>query len=187
MPTSAPTSGIRRPQVLLTVLLAVLTGVGGWHVALRAATQLAGPTLQVGAATYEVTHVERVTGLAEADLGGMAHGVQGMVRDDQTLVRVSVIVSAGSRGASYDPQVLRLHSSSSAAELVAVGGSLLPGRLLPHGHVEGSLSYVVARDGAQLTLHATGSRTQLPLLRTDRAPRGAGHHMSGSSPTSRKP
>ena len=65
-----------------------------------------------------------------------------------------------------------------------LGGSLGSGRLSPHGRLEGSLSYVVPRDGAQLVLRSEGSSDAVPLLRADRAPAGAGKnaHTSGTHP-----
>ena len=91
--------------VLLTGLLLAATLLGAWRVSgtSSASSDREDPvTLRLGEATVAVTHVERVTGLTADDLGGMTHGIQGLVPDDQTMLRVSLMLTAGSRAAAYD-------------------------------------------------------------------------------------
>ena len=89
----------------LLVLLALVCVYGGWRVATditSASSPSSATTLRVGGALFTVTHVERVTGLTDADMAGMGHGIQGLVRDDDTLVRVSVRVSAGGERTAFE-------------------------------------------------------------------------------------
>ncbi|MGZ4746973.1 MAG: hypothetical protein ACXVYY_07775 [Oryzihumus sp.] len=147
----------------------------------------AATSLAVGDVTYAVTHVEQVTGLSDQDLAGMSHGIQGLVDDKLALIRVSLVVSAGSSG-SFDPGVLRLRSSATHADIAPVGGSLAPGRLGEGARIEGSVSFVVPRDSAQLTLHVPRVSGQVPLLSVNQAPAGAGTHAHAgptTTPTTR--
>src|SRR5204862_43450 len=96
-------------------------------------------------------------------LGGMSHGIQGLVNEDQMLIRVSLTVSTGGSAATYDPRLLQVYGAGPVG-VAPLGGSLGRGRLSPHGRLEGSLSYVVPRDGAQLVLRSEGTSDAAPLL-----------------------
>jgi hypothetical protein len=181
-----PTAPAPRPLswrlLLLSALVVAATAVGGLR-AVSLAQDRPGPhTLDVGDVSYTVTDVELVAGLTDQDLGGMSHGVQSLVGSGQALVRVRLRVSAGRNAAAYDPAALRAVAASSPASASGVapsGASFAPGRLRAHGSIEGSLSYVLPRDGAQLVLRAGHARRSVALLRLDRAgsttPEHAGH------------
>jgi len=153
---------------LRIVLLAASFLAGVVLIAVWAGGSLAqrpGPhSLRVGNAVYTVTHVEPVTGLTDADLSGMSHGIQGLVSKNGTLIRVSLTVSAGEKAASFDPTVLQVYGADGVG-VAPLGGSLGGGRLRAHGRIDGSLSYVVSRNGGRLQLRAGASGPSLPLLR----------------------
>lgn len=192
MTTGAPARVHVSRVALLTVLVVAATLLGGWRVVSMLSADQSPMTLRVGDASFTVTHVEQVAGLSDAQLGGMSHGVQSLVSDDKALVRVAVTVTAGDAPASYDASVLRAFASGSPDAIAPLSGSLPRGRLGAHGRIEGSLSYVVPRNGAQLVLRAGQLDTSIPLLQVDDAPAGAGDHphttgatTSGTSPPSR--
>jgi len=160
--------------VALIAAVIVCTGLGGWRAVSMAATGPGPATLVVNGVSYTVTHAEQVRGLSDTDLGGMAHGVQSLVSDDKALVTVTLVVAAGDSPTSYDASVLRAFAAGPA--VAPVGGTLAPGRLSAHAHIEGSLSFVVPRRGAQVTLRAPGGGRAVPLLQVDNAPAGAGEH-----------
>jgi hypothetical protein len=152
------------------VLLAASFLAGVVLVAWWGASSLAdrpGPdSLRVGDAVYTVTHVEQLNGLTDADVGGMTHGIQGLVTKNQMLIRVSLTVSAGDNAATFDATVLQVHAADGIG-VAPLGGSLAGGRLRAHSRIDGSLSYVVPRTAtARYQLRAgSNSRTSIPLLR----------------------
>jgi hypothetical protein len=159
------------------VLCVLALTIGAWQVAQLVAARHSAVTLHAAGATYTITHVEQVAGLSDADLGGMSHGIQGLVSTKQMLIRVSLTVSAGDTATSYDPQTLTAISTRSPAVITPAGGSLTGGPLRAHARIEGSLSYVVPRDGARITLRIGSSSKTVPLVQTDDAPAGADDHQ----------
>src|SRR4051794_24599766 len=160
--------------VVLASLLVAATLVG----ALRVTTLVhpADPSiLQVGRTTIHVSHVEQVTGLTPDDLSGMAHGIQGLVEEDQAMLRVSLTLSAGRLATDFDVSRLRLHSSASRVPLLPIGGSVGHGHLSAHARVDGAISFIVPRDGARFSLGSLGSTGSIGLAKVGTAPAGAGH------------
>lgn len=160
----------------LIALVLVGTAVGGWRAASMAAAKPAASVLLVNDGSYQVTHAEQVLGLSSSDLAGMSHGISGLVTDDKALIKVTLVVSAGDSPVSYDTGVLRLVTTGSSGSVSPVGGTLAPGRLRAHARIEGSVSFIVPRNGAQLGLRALGDPRVVPLLQVDKAPAGAGSH-----------
>lgn len=172
--------------VALIAAVLVGTALGGWRVVSMAATKPDPSTLVVNNVSYAVTHAEQVKGLSDADLGGMAHGVQSLVSDDKALVTVTLVITAEDSPSSYDASVLRAFATGSSVGVPPVGGTLAPGRLRAHARIEGTLSFVFPRNGAQIALRAPNDSREVPLLNVDEAPAGAGGHThpSTSSTTS---
>ena len=168
-----------RQVLLLSVLVLGATAVGGWRVAALTAAEHDPMTLRVGHVSYTVTHVEQVAGLSDADLGGMAHGVQSLVPQDKALIRVTVTVSADGTATDYDARALQAYTTGASVGVRPLGGSLAPGRLQAHGQIEGSLSYVVPRKTSQLVLRAGRLPRAVPLLQVDDSPSTAGHDHAG--------
>src|SRR3954471_13638196 len=121
---------------VLSGLLVLATLLGAWRVTAAAVDRRDPMTLEAGGTTMTVTHVERVTGLTADDLGGMAHGIQGLVENDKTMLRVSLTISAGNHASRYDAGRLRLYSSSAKRPILPVGGSLGVGRLGARSRIE---------------------------------------------------
>jgi hypothetical protein len=162
--------------VLLIVAVLVLTALGGWRAASMAAAKPDPSTLVVNGVSYTVAHVEQVKGLSSSELGGMAHGIQSLVTDDKAMVKVTLVVSAGDSPIQYDASMLRAFATGSSAEIVPAGGTLAPGRLSANARIEGSLSFVVPRNGAHLALRAPDTSREIPLLTVDKAPAAADEH-----------
>ncbi|WP_406831206.1 hypothetical protein ABEG17_00015 [Pedococcus sp. KACC 23699] len=177
--------GSRLWRVALVALLVLsATALGVRHVAAVVRGPSDPMTLQVNGITYRVLHAEQVSGLSDADLGGMSHGVNSLVTTDRALVRVTLEVSAPEKGATYDTSVL--HAVAGRVRLDPVAGSMERGRLRPGGHLEGAISYVVPRNGAQLRLTAA-DQPAVPLLRVDTAGADATHDHGTSGPPSTTP
>jgi hypothetical protein len=176
-----PTALTVRAVALIAAVM-VATALGGWRAVSMAATGPGPSTLVVNGVSYTVIHAEQVKGLSDADLGGMAHGVQSLVSDDKALITATLVVEAGSSPSSYDASVLRAFAGGPA--VTPIGGTLAPGRLGAHAKIEGSLSFVLPRNGAQVTLAAPGDSHEVPLLQVDNAPAGAGQHPHPSATAS---
>lgn len=188
MSTASPPRHLSPSAVLLTVLVVAATGLGGVRAAGLAQHRPGPRTLELGGVAYTVTDVELVKGLSNQDLGGMAHGVQGLVGTDKALVSVRLTVSAGGRAAHYDPSALRAASSPADGGAAPAGGSFAAGQLAAHGSVEGSLSYVVPRNGAELVLRAGAGSRSVPLLQIDRATGTPHDHTEhGGTPATASP
>lgn len=164
---------------MLSALVLGATALGGWPVAAITAAEHDPMTLRVGHAAFTVTHVEQVAGLTDADLGGMAHGVQSLVPQDKALIRVTVTVSAAGTSIDYDARALRAFATGSSVGVAPLSGSLAPGRLQAHGQIEGSLSYVVPRKTTRLVLRAGRLPRTVPLLQVDDGTAIADHDHAG--------
>jgi len=180
--TKAPTRSAA--LVLALCLLVVATLVGGVRaVALAGAASDDASTLQLDGASLRVTSVDEVVGIAAADLmGGMAHNISGMVTDDQMMLDVSVRVTAGDAPATYDVRQIVARAAGSRATIVAAGGSLGSGFLSAHGRVEGSVTFVVPRNGAHLVLSVRGSPRSIDLAAVDQVAPGHAGHEHGTTP-----
>ncbi len=183
----------RRPRRGLLALLAaemVLALLGGWQF-IGALTGDPGNALEVDGVTYRVTHVEQVTGLTTEDLSGMSHGIQGLVTDGETLIRVRLTISApggqvsanSAEGVAYDPSRLLAFVPGVESGHPPLGGSIASGLLTPGASIEGLISYVLPRTGQAVTLGVPGGQ-RIHLATLDVAPGGAqmpAHDHSGMS------
>ena len=179
----ASTHTVRTVALIIALLIATL--LGGWRAAAMTAAKPDPTTLVLNGVSYRVAHAEQVEGLSDSALGGMSHGIQSLVTDDKALVTLRMVVTAGDSPGSYDARVLRAFASGSSAGASPVGGILAPGRLQAHASIEGFLSFVVPRNGAQITLRAQGDSREIPLLQVDKAPAGAGQHQHTSAKTTK--
>ena len=182
MADQQPVRARSKRVLVLSGLVLGATAVGLWRVAALIAAEHDPMTLRVGHATYTVTHVEQVAGLSDADLGGMAHGVQSLVPQDKALIRVTVTVSADGTSTDYDARALRAYATGASIGVGPLGGSLAPGRLQAHGQIEGSLSYVVPRKTSQLVLRAGRLPRAVPLLQVHDGPAAGHDHDHADAP-----
>lgn len=151
--------------VVLGLLLVGGLVLGGWHTRAVLAAPPDPTVLTVGGVSFRVMEAEQVAGLTDADLGGMSHGVNGLVTSDKALVRVGLSVTAGDTDTTYDATVLTAVVAGQPSGASPIAGSLpVKGRLAAHAHLEGSLSYVLPRDGAHVVLTAGPGTPQVSLL-----------------------
>lgn len=129
----APSRSMGRPALLL-LIVALVAALGCWQIAVMSRPVSDPDVLTVRGVTYSVTHVEQVAGLSDEDLSGMSHGIQGLVSDDKALIRISMIVRAGSASRTYDPSVLTIADVAGGTPISPVGGSLAQGGLGAHAH-----------------------------------------------------
>jgi hypothetical protein len=171
----------------LLLVVALALGLGAWRAVLvtrPVSTAAASPdTLQLGGVTYTVAHVEQVSGLTDEDLSGMSHGIQGLVSSDKALLRVSMTVRSGSSSQVYDPSALTVVDDVGGKPIAPAGGSLSQGGIGPHAQVEGSLAFIVPRNGHHYRMRAPHNTNSVDLISVDLAPATtpAHDHAAGSS------
>ena len=172
-----------RTRALAVLLLVVATAFGGVRAfALANAAGKDPSTLQLDGATLRVTAVEEVVGIAAADLmGGMAHNISGYVAEDQMMLNVSVEITAGAQPSAYDARSLVARAVVARTHLLPTGGSLGSGLLSARGRVDGTVTFVVPRDGAHLVLSIRGSPHSIDLASVDQVAPGHGGHDHGTT------
>ena len=172
---AARATRLSRSSYLASVLLLVATVVGGVRATALLTAENDPQSLEFAGATWTVTGVDEVVGVAQRDLmSGMGHNISGYVSDSQMMVTVSFVVSAGDQRAGFDPTQLRAYEVGRKTPILPNGGSLGTGLLSPHGQVEGTVTFVVSRDGGHLVLRAQGASGDVDLTTVDQAPPGAG-------------
>ena len=124
------------------------------------------PTVRAAWGQLSVTDVTVTDGLDHSSLGGMAHGIGNLVRDDQRMISLRVVVTrtSGSTG-RFDPNsmVVRLPRGKRVS---AAAGSLQPVRLPDGGSLAGTVMFVVPRTASVASLGVRGDSGQaadLPL------------------------
>jgi hypothetical protein len=164
-----------RTSYLASGLLLLATVVGGVRATALLTADESSESLTFAGATWTVTDVTQVVGVAQRDLmSGMGHNISGYVSDSQMMVTVSFVVSAGDQRAGFDPTQLRAYEVGKKTPIPSNGGSLGTGVLSAHGQVEGTVTFVVPRDGEHLVLRAQGAPGDIDLTTVDQAPSGAG-------------
>jgi hypothetical protein len=184
---------LRRRQVVLLLVVMVAIGLGAWRTVLvtrpESPAAASANALRLDGVTYTVAHVEQVSGLTDEDLSGMSHGIQGLVSSDNALLRISMTVQSGSSSRIYDPSMLSAVDDAGGKPIAPVGGSLSQGGIGPRAQVEGSLAFIVPRNGHHYRLHAPNNANSVDLISVDVAPSTASthHHAAGPSANSTRP
>lgn len=164
----------------LLVVLSVLAA------ALTARTLLAGPAAPPGAAVdsawgqLRVTALEVSRGLTAQQLANSGHGIQGLVGEDDQLVRVHVLLTGDAAPAPASGEVPpSLMTVEGEAAVAALGGTLPAGAPGGESSLEASLSYVVPKGEhpEYLLVPVAGGTARLPLtgvpVSVDGEPAGA--------------
>ncbi len=174
--------GLARVALVALVVLGAAT-LGAWRVSGALASTPGSRSLAGGGMTVTVVDARSITGLSDHDLGGMAHGVQGLVTRGRALVQVSLVLRGGSRATHYDTTALEAVQAGSTTGVRPVGGTLARGTLAAHGRVEGTVSYVVPRNGAAFRLRLGHGGREIPLLRVGRAAPSSTEHPDHADDT----
>lgn len=204
--TAAPTSdrrAVARSALLVLLLLGLVgTAVVGLRTGLRlisnrsehaAELALAAPTrtdlglgqpvrTSFGAVTAVAAEINN--GLSNADLGGMSHGVSGVVSTGRAQVEVIVtLANTGTRpvvvAADQFRLVTRKGTDAPGVPLKPSGTTLLAGPLPAGASVDTRVAFVVPTDGASMQLQYADPGLRAPvriaLGRTDRIATPKGH------------
>ena len=158
-----PAGRSRTGLALGFVGLVLAAGVAGGAIAMAAFTGGQDPDHEHGAAIGEpidtsfgsVTfeRVATIGGLTPQELGGVTHGIQGLVLTGQAQVEVSVYVAnRGDHRIAVVPDQFTLTVAGSADPVPMVGATIKPLRLEPGATVEATLTYVVPQSGAAMSV-----------------------------------
>ena len=204
--TAAPTPdrrAVARSALLVLLLLGlVATAVVGLRTGLRlishrsehaAELALAAPTrtdlglgqpIRTSFGAVTAVGAEINNGLSNADLGGMSHGVSGVVSTGRAQVEVIVtLANTGTRpivvAADQFRLVTRKGTAPPGAPLKPSGTTLLAGPLPAGASVDTRVAFVVPTDGASMELQYADPGLRAPvriaLGRTDRIATPKGH------------
>lgn len=128
------------------------------------------PTVRADWGQLSVTEVVMTDGLDHSALGGMAHGIGNLVREDQRMISLRVVVTRtdGSTG-RFDPAALVVRLPH-GRRVSAAAGSLQPVRLPQGGSLAGTVMFVVPRTTATASLGVRGDSSQVAELPLSGAP-----------------
>ena len=140
-----------------------------------ASTYAVGVAAPTSFGTLRVLEARPVTGLTNAQLGNMSHGISGLIdaRDAQMEVEVELTNSTGS-AQTWNAEDFRLATGGEEHMYAAIGGTRESGSLSPGATVDLGLNFVVPRDGAQLALRVRDRDhyVRVHVGRVKRAPKG---------------
>jgi hypothetical protein len=158
----------------MTVFTAADDDGGGGH------PPAIGDPIETGFGTMTVVGVERLGGLTGQDLGGMTHGVEGLVRSGDARVAVSVmLVNRGDRPVRFEPGQFRLLVEGASDPVVPSASTVRPMALAPGASVEASVSFVVPQTGGAISIRyadPAGPPVTVPAGRLGDAPPVAPGH-----------
>lgn len=129
-------------------------------------TAAVGSTLSTSYGSYRVASVERSDGLTEDDLGGMTHGINGLVSAGSISVTAEVTVS---NDTGHSVKIKRdnfhlLRNSADAGPLAPTGSTLAAEAIPPHSSVDAVVSFIVPADGTPLRLSYQDPGSKVPLV-----------------------
>ena len=135
-----------------------------------------GTPIRASFGSITVTEAAINNGVSNADLGGMSHGVSGLVGSGKA--DVTAVISLWNHGSSpvtVSPDQFRLRTSSAAGRTstVTMVNGTLPHHAIPAGaRMEARLTFVTETNGSRLTLEFTDrgrpSTVSVPLGTTGR-------------------
>jgi hypothetical protein len=134
-------------------------------------------TTAFGSMTVENIHI--LDGLTAEDLGGMTHGIQGLVPADLAQVEIAVrLQNTGADTVKVDPAQFELAVVGSPAAVTTTSVAVRPVSLPAGAGMDMSLTFVVPRAGGEMNLHytdpVTSNQIDIPVGRVDQAPAGEG-------------
>jgi hypothetical protein len=133
--------------------------------------------------TVGVEFVRAVDGVTNRALKGGSHGVSGLVDPEHAQIQTAVSLTNDlDTPFAFKTSQFRLlvTANGKTAAQSASSGDLPNSRILPHAGIQGHLSFVVPRTGAQLALEFTDPGRAKPVViqlgEAEFGPRAAGSH-----------
>lgn len=114
-------------------------------------------------------------GLTNQQLGGVTHGISGLIDARSSQLQVSIsLTNAKYAAANWTAADFRLEAARSGREFAPVGGTDESGKLPPGSSLDLVLNYVVPRNGDHFTLRVRDGNTfvRVHLIQVGKAPPG---------------
>ncbi len=100
-----------------------------------------------------VKHAERLNGLTSRDLAGMTHGVNGLVKSDQSRLQASVtLTNLLDRTMNYAPSAFTLRTSENGKPIKLTAASIKSGVLQPDASIDLRIDYTAPRGAKRFWL-----------------------------------
>ncbi len=125
-------------------------------------------------------------GLTNQQLGGMSHGISGLIDARTAQLQVTIEMTNSTYvAAPWTAADFRVEGARTGREFAAVGGTKESGTLAPGSSLDFSLNYVVPRNGDHYTLRVRdgNSSVRVHLIQVGKAPPGTKglDHSHGTS------
>jgi hypothetical protein len=108
-------------------------------------------TVDTSFGSMTVNGVDILDGLSAKDLGGMTHGISGLVLSDKAQAQVLVtLTNTSKQPLAYDPDLFRLREGADGQPIAPIGSSPGSGTIPTGTSIDLLLDFVVSRTGADL-------------------------------------
>jgi hypothetical protein len=139
--------------------------------------------------SLQVVDARVAPGLTNQQLGGMSHGISGLIGAKTAQLQVSMeLTNSTYAPAPWSAADYRVEGARTGREFAAVGGTKESGELAPGASLDLVLNYVVPRNGDHFTLSVRDgeSLVRVHLIQVGKAPagtKGLDHaHQTGTAP-----
>jgi hypothetical protein len=145
-----------------------------------------GDLAPVSFGAISVIDAKVIAGLTNQQLGGVAHGISGLIGPKTAQLQVTMTMTNSKYAAApWTAADFRLMSDSTGREFAPVGGTSEHGTLAPGSSLDLNVNYVVPRDGDHYTLRVRDGRSlvRVHLIQVGKAPPGTKglDHSHGTS------
>jgi hypothetical protein len=151
-----------------------------------------GDRVPVSFGALSVIEARVTSGLTNQQIGGMPHGVSGLIDARSGQLQVSLAATNSTYAAAHwSAADFRLEAARSGREFAPVGGTSESGSLAPGASLDLVLNFVVPRNGDHVTLRVRDGKSliRIHLIRVGKAPVGTTgfDHAHGSRVSAAKP
>jgi len=112
-----------------------------------------------------VQGADKIGGLTSKSVGGVTHGVNGLVKTENAQVQVAVLLTnLSDTSVEYSPGQFQLRAGKKGTPVSAQASTVLPGTLVAGASIEGRLGFVVPRATGKLFVEYTDPRQAEPVV-----------------------
>ena len=112
-----------------------------------------------------VQGADKIGGLTSKSVGGVTHGVNGLVKTENAQVQVAVLLTnLSDTSVDYAPEQFQLRAGRKGTPISAQASTILPGNLAAGASIEGRLGFVVPRATGKLFVEYADPRQAEPVV-----------------------
>ena len=142
----------------------LVTGTGA-HDHAEPATAGTGLAQKTSFGQVTVQEAEKLAGLTSKSVGGVTHGVQNLVTQENAQVQVGVLLTnLSDRSVEYSPAQFQLRVGRAGEPSPAQASNVLPGTLAAGASIEGRLGFVVPRATGPLFVEFADPGSSRPIV-----------------------